>query len=95
MHIKWTRQALTHLEREVESIARDNPQAAGHVVKHIQKDSEKFGRINMYGMSGKLPGFTLVGSSDLPYIIAYRIRKDTVEIVQVLHSARETPKIFQ
>ena len=76
-------------------IAQDNIPAADRVLEKLEQRCERLGASPMLGSKRDdlLPGmrYLIEGS----YAIFYRIRQDTVEILRVLHGARDFPAIFQ
>jgi toxin ParE1/3/4 len=46
------------------------------------------------GRPGRVHGTRELVVDDTPFIVAYRIREGTVEILVVLHSARKWPEDF-
>jgi plasmid stabilization system protein ParE len=47
---------------------------------------------HLLGRPGRKPGTREWVSSPLPYIVVYRVRKEVVEIVRILHGAQRWPR---
>jgi addiction module RelE/StbE family toxin len=88
MKVVYRREALADLDRIFTYIARDRPNAAGHVVERIRSS---IGRLEMFpysGRQGSVEGTYELVVSRLPYIAVYRVT-DSVEIVAVFHAAQD------
>ena len=94
MRVRWLRIALANLDAEAEYIAEDNPAAAARVVRRI------FGAVDLLrnnpamGRAGRVQGTRELVVDETPYIIPYRVRGETVEILRVFHAARKWPRKF-
>jgi toxin ParE1/3/4 len=89
VRLRYKARALRHLEAIHHYIANDNPTAAKNVVDRIE---HSIGRLRVMPMSarpGVIKGTRLLAVPGLPYIVVHRIRADTVEILAVLHTARQ------
>ena len=88
-------QALENLREIEEFIAKHNPIAA---VNFVQKLTERFDELrNAPGIGRKheqiAPGLRSSAVSD--YLIFYRVSGSKLEIIHVLHGARDLPKLFE
>lgn len=87
MIVRWSRRALGDLVAIVVWIERDNVRAARALVKSIRTKTKRLadfpfmGRMGVYGDIREC----IVHKN---YIVSYRVRRDTVEIVQVWHIAQ-------
>ncbi len=91
MQIKWLRKALANLEAEAEYIARDNRAAAARIVTTIQQAVGRLADYPASGRPGRVPGTRELVVPGTPYIIPYRVRGTTVQILRVFHAARKWP----
>jgi toxin ParE1/3/4 len=82
------------LNSEAEYIARDNPAAASRIVNLIMTAVEHLSEHPALGRAGRVPGTRELVISGTPYIIPYRIRENTVEVLRVFHAARRWPAEF-
>lgn len=94
MRVKWTRNALVNLDHEAEYIARDNPEAARRIVENVRGAVQKLAEHSAIGRPGRIPGTRELVVGDTPYVVPYRVRGNTVEILRVLHSSRKWPENF-
>jgi toxin ParE1/3/4 len=91
MRVKWLRKALLNLDLEAGYIAQDNPKAAAELVIHLRDSASMLGEQPNLGRPGRIPGTREFVVTHLPYILPYRVRNDTVEILRVFHTARKWP----
>ncbi len=94
MRVRWLRRALRNLADEAEYIARDDPQAAARVVDRIATNVAQLTTHPASGRTGRVPGTRELVISGTPYIVPYRVRSDTVEVLRVFHGARKRPENF-
>ena len=91
MQTKWLRRALANLEAEAAYISRDNPAAAGRVVEAIATAVERLQQYPAMGRPGRVAGTRELVVAGTPYIVPYRVRGDTVQLLRVFHAARKWP----
>jgi toxin ParE1/3/4 len=94
MRIKWVRLALNDLDEIAVSISRDNPEAARRIVKRIWEATPILSDQPYAGRPGRVHGTRELVIADTPFILPYRVVKNTIEILRVLHGARKWPKQF-
>lgn len=87
MRVRWLRRALESLEEEAEYIARDDPEAAARVVTRIASSVDRLAMHPASGRPGRVPGTRELIVSGTPYLVPYRVRGETVEILRLLHGA--------
>jgi addiction module RelE/StbE family toxin len=92
MKIRWLRQALRNLDQEAAFIARDDPQAARRIVASIREAVAKLRSYPAIGRPGRVTGTRELVVPGMPYIIPYRVRGRSVEVLRVFHGARRWPK---
>jgi toxin ParE1/3/4 len=92
VHVRWLRVALANLDAEAEFIVRENPAAAGRVVAAVDRAVQKLRRYPALGRPGRVIGTRELIVPGTPYIVPYRIRNDTVEVLRVFHAARRWPE---
>jgi toxin ParE1/3/4 len=91
VRVRWLRRALRNLEEEADYIARDDPQAAAQV-ERIATLVDLLATQPALGRPGRVPGTRELIVIGTPYIVPYRVREDTVEILRVFHGARRWPE---
>ncbi len=94
MRIKWIRKALATLDDIAEYIAKYDPQAAAHMVEKIDEAVQNLGKHPYLGRPGRVPNTRELVVSGTPYIVPYRVKGSTIEILRVLHAARRWPDDF-
>jgi toxin ParE1/3/4 len=94
VRVRWLRRALTNLDQEAGYIARDNPDAGARVVMRIATSVEQLATHPGSGRIGRVPGTRELVITGTPYIVPYRVREDTVEILRVFQGARKWPEKF-
>lgn len=94
MRVAWTRIALAQLDEIQDYIAQDSPAAAYKVTAKVM---ERTGRLlsgtAFAGRVGRARNTRELIFADLPYIVVYRVG-EAVEILAVVHSARQWPDEF-
>lgn len=94
MRVRWLRRALDNLDEEAAYIARDDPRAAARMVERIAASVERLAAHPASGRPGRVPGTRELVVGDTPYLVPYRVRNETVEILRVFHGARKWPERF-
>lgn len=91
MRVRWLTLALDDLDHAVDFIAKDNPGAAKRVAGKIWKAAQALAKHPAMGRPGRVTGTREWVIQGTPYIMAYRVREDRVEVLRVLHTAMEWP----
>ena len=95
MNIEWSPEAVEDLNSLRAFIAQDKPSAARAVVLHILQTIEQLVPDNPHlGRPGRVPGTRELVIPSTPFIVPYRLRGDTIQILRVYHGARRWPKSF-
>lgn len=89
--IKWLRKALKSLEKAYDYIAREDAGAAIGVVLKIQVATEQLAEFPEMGRAGRVERTRELVISNSQYIVIYRVKGKTVEILRVLHSSKRYP----
>lgn len=89
--IRWTKRALRRLERIGTHIAADNPEAAERVVGAIAWRVQNLGSAPSRGRPGRIPGTRELVIVGTPYIVAYRVHTDDIEVLTIQHGAQLWP----
>jgi toxin ParE1/3/4 len=85
----FKKRAIRHLEQIHDHIAKENPAAAKRVIERIEKAIDRLSIFPMSGRRGVIKGTRLLAVPDVPYIVVHHVRADWVEILAVLHTARQ------
>ncbi len=95
MRVVWTRRCLQELSDIGDYIGEHNPRAAARVIAALHARTIRLlGRNPFLGRAGQIAGTRELVLSGLPYVIAYRVVDDRVEVLFVQHAAREWPREF-
>lgn len=94
MLVIWRREAMEDLEAARDYIALGNPTAAGRLFDRIMTAVDTLQDMPSIGRPGRVPGTRELVVSRTPYIVAYFITGDHVEIAAVVHGARQWPDRF-
>lgn len=92
MRVKWLRGALRNLHQAVDYIAQDNLVAASAVAEGIGECATRLEQHPHMGRPGRLKGTRELIVPRLPYVIRYRIKAETVEILRIHHMAQRWPE---
>ena len=88
MRIEWTLPALQHIREAREYIAIDNPTAAVHQIDLLEVAVNHLRIFPMMGRVGRRDGTRELPVPGTPYIVVYRQKEKTVQVLAVLHGAR-------
>jgi hypothetical protein len=91
MQIKWLRQALRNLEQAHKYITKDNPTAAQELILKIQNAANQLENYPLIGKSGRVEGTRELIISNSPYIIIYRVKEESIEILRIFHTSKRYP----
>lgn len=94
LRVRWLRTALANLEALAQYIARNNPAAARRVVAAIERAVALVAHYPALGTPGRVEGTRELVAPGTPYIVPYRVRGQTVQILRVFHAARKWPPIL-
>lgn len=90
-NVKWLRKALKNLEQAYDYIAEADSEAAIALVLKIQAATDQLSEFPMMGRPGRLSGTRELMIVNTPYLVIYRVKGSTVEVLRVLHSSRKYP----
>lgn len=94
MRVRWTLPALEHIDQIQDFIARESPAAAYKLTAELIGRTDELLASNLViGRAGRVAGTRELVLSRTPYIVVYRVG-DAVEIIAVMHGARDWPKSF-
>lgn len=88
MKIAWSLSALQHLREAREYIEIDNPKAAVRQIGLMEAAVNHLRIFPMMGRTGRRTGTRELPIPGTPYILVYRVKKTTVQVLAVLHGAR-------
>ena len=91
MRIEWLRKALRNLDDEATFIAADDPVAARLVVQRVLDAVAQLSEHPGLGRPGRVPGTRELIVLKTRYLVPYRMRGNTLEILRVFHTSRRLP----
>ena len=95
MRVRWLSLALDDLDHALDFIHTDNPAAAKRVAGKVWKAAQLLAKHPAMGRPGRVTGTREWVIPGTPYIMAYRVSDDGLEVLRVLHTAMEWPDEFQ
>ena len=94
MKLRWTPLAVGHLKCTPEYIASESPISADKGIQRILTAVTVLEEHPSLGRSGRVEGTRELIIAGTPFLVPYRIRRDQVEVLAVLHSGRRWPETF-
>lgn len=88
LNIFWTNRALANLETELDYYGQINPHLAQELTLIIQKSINNIAHMPAIGRAGKKIGTREFIIDRYPYVLAYRVRNDIVEVLAIIHQKR-------
>jgi toxin ParE1/3/4 len=88
MKLVWLNGATRSLRQVYHHIKAINPEAAVRVAARIKQGVERLVDFPSSGRLGTVEGTRELVIPKLPYVVVYRVRAQTVEIMRVFHAAR-------
>jgi plasmid stabilization system protein ParE len=92
MRVRWLRKALSNLDEEAAYIAADDPKAAQLVVQRVWDAVAMLAGQPGMGRPGRVAGTRELVVSKTRYVLPYRVRGETIEILRVFHTSRRLPR---
>ncbi|MFM6473348.1 MAG: type II toxin-antitoxin system RelE/ParE family toxin, partial [Dolichospermum sp.] len=84
--------ALRNLEQVRNYIIQDNPTAAQELIIKIQNAANQLEKYPFMGKSGRVEGTKELIISNSPYMIIYRVKEESVEVLRILHTSKCYPE---
>ena len=94
IRIKWLDLAVDDLDDIAGYISQDNPEAARRTVRRLWTAVKSLAEQPEMGRPGRVHGTRELVVSDTPFVVPYRVVGSEIEILRVLHGARDWPKSF-
>lgn len=94
MRLEWLPQALNDFDEIIDYIAEDNPVAAIEQGDEIESQVAGLLENRHQGRPGRVKGTRELVIVRTPYIVAYRVKKEAIQILRVFHGARLWPERF-
>jgi toxin ParE1/3/4 len=91
----WSPEAVADLAALRAYIAQDDPAAAQRVALHIIRNVETLLPSSPeMGRPGRVSGTRELVIPRTPYIVPYRLVRNTIQVLRVFHGARRWPEAF-
>jgi toxin ParE1/3/4 len=91
MRLRWTDDAVTDLAAIRDYIETDNVEAAQRVAMKIIAQAESLLLQPNKGRPGRVHNTRETIVPNLPYFVVYRVKKQDIEILRVMHSSQRYP----
>jgi toxin ParE1/3/4 len=89
----WSPEAVDDLVELRAFIEQDDPAAAQRIARHILRNVETLLSKNpAMGRPGRVPGTRELVIPRTPFIVPYRLRGSTIQVLRIFHSARRWPE---
>jgi toxin ParE1/3/4 len=92
--IRWLELAMSDLRYIAEYLAEYDDTAARRTVRTIREAVGQLAHHPEMGRPGRVSGTRELVIAGTPFLVPYRVRKGTVEVLSVLHSSRKWPDEF-
>ncbi len=89
MKVRWTRPALTDLIEAQTYFSQDNPEMARTIAQRLWDSTRRLADNPQIGRPGHATGTREWVVSHTPYLIVYRLREETIEILRLWHTRRD------
>jgi toxin ParE1/3/4 len=94
MRVRWTTPAREQFVSAYEYIAGENRAAGARTANRVWKCTELLASHPMAGREGRVVGTRELVIRGTPFIVAYRVARNEVQILAVMHAARKWPDEF-
>ena len=94
MRLRYLTGAHQDLRLIFEYIAKNNPAAARRVITAIRNEAQTLIEHHHLGRSGQIEGTRELVHGRHPYVIAYRVQGNEVQVLGVVHTSRKWPENF-
>lgn len=94
MTVRYTRQAIADLQEACGYIALERPSAARVIGQRIRDAVSGLAQFPDRGRAGRVPGTRELVIPGTPFLVAYRVRSGYVDVLAILHGARQWPTAF-
>jgi toxin ParE1/3/4 len=91
MRIVWTEPAVRDLAAARAYIAQDNPPAADRQIERVVAAVDSLLQFPGIGRLGRRAGMRELVINRTPFIAAYRVRGDVIEVLRVMHGRQRWP----
>mgnify|MGYP001612580003 CR=1 FL=1 len=94
MKLRYTPRARLDLTEIHDYIAQENRQVARRAVSLIRKEAEKLLFNPEMGRSGRVEGTRELVIGRYPFVVAYAVAVNEIQVLAVVHTSRLWPELF-
>jgi toxin ParE1/3/4 len=94
LNLHWTPIAIAHLHAAYDYVAEDSVAAAESLLDRIFTAAEAATRFPQIGRQGRVAGTRELVIAGTPFVVAYRPRRNQIDVLAVFHGARRWPEEF-
>ena len=94
MKLRWTDGAVEDLQAARDYLDSENPRAAWDAIDRIMSAVERLEQFPQMGRPGRVARSRELVVTGTPFLVAYRMKGESVQILAVLHAKRKWPKGF-
>ena len=92
MRLRLLAEAARDLRDIFDFIEQDNPETARDVARRLMKSIQLLAQNPSVGRPSKTKAIREWSVPDLPYVVPYRVRRDSVDILRIYHTRRNRPE---
>lgn len=94
MKLRYTPRAKLDLAEIHDYIAQENPPVARRIILRIRSAAKTLLQNPQIGRIGRIAGTRELTVGSFPFMLAYRIESEEIQILAVVHTARLWPENF-
>jgi toxin ParE1/3/4 len=94
MKLRYTPRAKLDLAEIHDYIAQENPPVARRIILRIRSAAKTLLQNSQIGRIGRIAGTRELTVGSFPFMLAYRIESEEIQILAVVHTARLWPENF-
>jgi toxin ParE1/3/4 len=91
VELRWTTAVLDDLDEAGAFIAVDDPGSAAAMADRVEEAVVALLRHPNLGRAGRVRTTRELVVSGTPFVVVYRVRRDQIQVLRVLHHARRWP----
>jgi len=88
VRIEWAKESGADLRQIHASIAADNKTAAAKLIQTIREAVQVLAENPLMGRAGSVGGTRELVLIHYPYLVIYRVKKDAIRVLAVIHTSR-------
>lgn len=92
VRVRWLQKAGADLDKAMEHVARDAPDAAAEMYRHIRNRVDDLVKRPGLGRPGRVCGTRELVIEKYPYLVPYRVTDGEIVILRVFHTSRKPPR---